>query len=340
MSKARPRLDPADLVHSFAGEMRRLRLRAGDPSLGELARAMSCSHSTVSAYLNGQRLPSPKQLESFVLACNGNVGDWLQRLEAVRVQLNRLAASEVSSPAPATLCNDAATMRHAAPASAKFDQLRHHVKQLSRKLVGLERRVGGASKTSGQPQIPDRIRVSLIPAAEDDLRRLQERTNLSRTDLANRAITIYEFLDAQLRAGSDLIVRDNRTGETRSSPVPAILRDDAATMRHAAPASAKFDQLRHHVKQLSRKLVGLERRVGGASKTSGQPQIPDRIRVSLIPAAEDDLRRLQERTNLSRTDLANRAITIYEFLDAQLRAGSDLIVRDNRTGETRQIHLP
>jgi hypothetical protein len=64
-----------------------------------------------------------------------------------------------------------------------------------------------------------------------------------------------------------------------------------------------------------------------------------RITVALIPTAEDDLRRLQERTSLSKTDLANRAITSYEFFDAQLRAGHDLIVRDNRTGETRLVRL-
>jgi hypothetical protein len=67
--------------------------------------------------------------------------------------------------------------------------------------------------------------------------------------------------------------------------------------------------------------------------------MPPSITVTLIPKAEDDLRRLQKRTNLSKTDLANRAITSYEFLDAQMRAGHDLIVRDNRTGETKVVWL-
>lgn len=98
MPKAPPRLDPANPVHSFALEMRRLRLRAGDPPLAELARAMMCSHSTVSAYLNGRRLPVPRPLESFVLACKGNSGDWLERLEEVREQLSRLPVPEVRKP--------------------------------------------------------------------------------------------------------------------------------------------------------------------------------------------------------------------------------------------------
>jgi hypothetical protein len=63
------------------------------------------------------------------------------------------------------------------------------------------------------------------------------------------------------------------------------------------------------------------------------------ITIPLIPAAAGDLQRLQERMNLSRTDLANRAITSYEFIDAQLRAGRDLIVRDRKTGEAQLVQF-
>jgi transcriptional regulator with XRE-family HTH domain len=116
MPKQPPKLDPAQPKQNFALNMRRLRLRAGDPSLQELARAMSCTHSTVSAYLNGQRLPPPRQLESFVLACKGNTAEWLQRLEAVREQL------ETSEITPAELpADEAGTARYtddAAGASA------------------------------------------------------------------------------------------------------------------------------------------------------------------------------------------------------------------------------
>jgi hypothetical protein len=64
-----------------------------------------------------------------------------------------------------------------------------------------------------------------------------------------------------------------------------------------------------------------------------------RITVSLIPAAEHHLRQLQERTNMSKTDLVNRAITSHEFFEAQLRAGHELMVRDSSTGETRIVWL-
>jgi hypothetical protein len=35
----------------------------------------------------------------------------------------------------------------------------------------------------------------------------------------------------------------------------------------------------------------------------------------------------------------NRAISVYEFIDAQLSGGNDLIIRDRVTGETQGIRL-
>jgi hypothetical protein len=67
--------------------------------------------------------------------------------------------------------------------------------------------------------------------------------------------------------------------------------------------------------------------------------VVDRITVALIPKAGEDLQRLQDRTSLSKTDLANRAITLYEFIDAQMRAGRDVLIRDNTTGETQVVRL-
>jgi hypothetical protein len=79
---------------------------------------------------------------------------------------------------------------------------------------------------------------------------------------------------------------------------------------------------------------GASREVSSAAARSAR-----HITVALIPMAETGLRLLQERTNLSKTDLANRAITSYEFLDAQLQAGNDLIVRDRRTGESQLVRF-
>lgn len=65
----------------------------------------------------------------------------------------------------------------------------------------------------------------------------------------------------------------------------------------------------------------------------------DRITVALIPSASEDLRQLQERTGMSKTDIVNRAITLYEFLDAQQAAGNDLIIRDSKTGESQIVRF-
>lgn len=66
---------------------------------------------------------------------------------------------------------------------------------------------------------------------------------------------------------------------------------------------------------------------------------PDRITVALIPKAGVDLQLLQDRTSLSKTDLVNRAITLYEFIDKQLRTGQELLIRDEDTGQTQAVVL-
>lgn len=80
-----------------------------------------------------------------------------------------------------------------------------------------------------------------------------------------------------------------------------------------------------------------------AGSGTGSTPVPEQpvglISVSLIPAVRGDLQRLQNRTGLSKTDVVNRAISLYEFLEAQLHDGHDLMVRDNRTGETRVIRF-
>lgn len=63
----------------------------------------------------------------------------------------------------------------------------------------------------------------------------------------------------------------------------------------------------------------------------------ERITVALVPAAQDGLRWLQEHMMLSKTDLANRAITSYQFFEAHMHAGHDVIVRNNRTGQFQVV---
>ena len=60
----------------------------------------------------------------------------------------------------------------------------------------------------------ERITVWLIPKVLKELQRLQARTGLSKTDILNRAITLYEFLDAQERNDHDVLIRSRSTGAT------------------------------------------------------------------------------------------------------------------------------
>ena len=75
-----------------------------------------------------------------------------------------------------------------------------------------------------------------------------------------------------------------------------------------------------------------------ASNTSAQqPEIAERITIALIPKVVREFQRLQQRTSLSRTDLANRAITLYEYIDAQQQAGCEVLIRNPSTGATQAI---
>jgi len=74
-------------------------------------------------------------------------------------------------------------------------------------------------------------------------------------------------------------------------------------------------------------------------RTAWPRALGEHITVALIPSVVDQLRWLQKNTSLSATDLTNRAITSYAFIDEQIRAGNDLMVRDNWTGETKLVRF-
>lgn len=80
---------------------------------------------------------------------------------------------------------------------------------------------------------------------------------------------------------------------------------------------------------------------GSASRPegAGHPPVAERITVALIPKVAGILRRLQNRKNLSKTDIVNRALTLYDFVEAQLDAGRDILIRDNVTQETQSVML-
>ncbi len=68
---------------------------------------------------------------------------------------------------------------------------------------------------------------------------------------------------------------------------------------------------------------------------------PDREKVTvlLIAKAAGDLKRTHERSGLSKTDIVNRAVTLYEFVDSRLAAGDEIILRSKATGDLELIRL-
>ncbi len=56
--------------------------------------------------------------------------------------------------------------------------------------------------------VVDRVNVALIAEAVDALAKLQDRTGLKKVDLVNRALLVYEFVDAELKAGKQVLLRD------------------------------------------------------------------------------------------------------------------------------------
>jgi hypothetical protein len=77
----------------------------------------------------------------------------------------------------------------------------------------------------------------------------------------------------------------------------------------------------------------------GAAEDVARKEVVERITVALIPLAAENLQQLLDRTSLSKTDIVNRAITLYEFIDAQLRADRKVLIRDDKTEETQIVRF-
>jgi hypothetical protein len=78
----------------FAGDLRRLRQKAGQPPYRELGRRASYSAAALSEAVAGRRLPSLAVTLAFVAACDGDVDTWRDRWRD-------LAASDAAADEPA-----------------------------------------------------------------------------------------------------------------------------------------------------------------------------------------------------------------------------------------------
>ena len=76
---------------------------------------------------------------------------------------------------------------------------------------------------------------------------------------------------------------------------------------------------------------------GKTTTATGPGAETERITVALIPKAAADLQYLLGDTGLSKTDLVNRALTLYRFVQESIAAGREVIIRDKATGEDRVV---
>jgi hypothetical protein len=85
--------------------------------------------------------------------------------------------------------------------------------------------------------------------------------------------------------------------------------------------------------------AGTSNNIAQRSPASSDRLATERITVALIPKVEQDLQSLRTRTGLSKTDIVNRALSLYEFIDQQLHEGGEVLIRNSNTGETRLLRL-
>lgn len=67
--------------------------------------------------------------------------------------------------------------------------------------------------------------------------------------------------------------------------------------------------------------------------------VSERITVALTLTAAKQLRRLQEWSGLSKTDLVNRGISLYHFVAEHERDGRQLALYDPEKEEFRIVHV-
>lgn len=72
---------------------------------------------------------------------------------------------------------------------------------------------------------------------------------------------------------------------------------------------------------------------------SERPTVTERITIGLTPKAWGELTQLQTTTGESKTDLVNRAVSLYAFVTEMIAQGSAVLVRDRETGEITIVHL-
>lgn len=174
------------------------------------------------------------------------------------------------------------------------------------------------------------------------------------------ADTTPDTTDGTARDGAIDVVDDGPTTETHlDGTMAAHVADRVRELRTARRWSAQqlADRLATTAPNLTRgtiaKIESGVRKVltideVGALADAFDLQLPDllspktdvqtrRINCALLPDPAQANGRLLARTGLKQIDIINRAITIYEFIDAVVRNGEQVVVRHADDTETRIV---
>jgi hypothetical protein len=75
-------------------------------------------------------------------------------------------------------------------------------------------------------------------------------------------------------------------------------------------------------------------------RATGQDEyVINRITVGIIPKVWTELLRLIADTKFNRTDVVNRAISVYAMVNDNVRNGYELVFRDPKTGKERIVEI-
>ncbi len=77
---------------------------------------------------------------------------------------------------------------------------------------------------------------------------------------------------------------------------------------------------------------------GVKMKTSTRRKTARSITVLLVPRVAKELARTRKRARLSDTDIVNRAISLYNFIDEELTSGAQLLLRRPGSSE-KEVQL-
>ena len=88
-------------------------------------------------------------------------------------------------------------------------------------------------------------------------------------------------------------------------------------------ASSQLVSRRHHMPKVRRKGKHMP-------DVQQAPEAVRTIEVALVAQADEDLTEAMRLTGLSKTDVTNRAISLYRFVEAELRSGGELLLRTSQ----------